>query len=372
MKKIIHILAILLTTSHLIAQTFSSIPLAKLETLHSDIVGTDFKLQITLPFDFNPQEKKYPILYYLDAYTYSGGMNELAKVEMIKNNFEQFVMVGISYEANPLVYPKLRERDYIPPINEMDTIHRGDKFLAFIKTELIPYMESNYGIDSNDRGLLGYSLSGLFTTWVLKKEPNLFNRLAIISPSLWYGKDEFILDNAEFLTNVKNAQNLKVFIAYGSLERDGLIALSTKLYESLKTNNNIEVTKVIFEGETHSSVWYAATTRALYTLYEEPFKALVKKAMDYYHAKKFNEALDNFELVFEKYPNKVNERNKYNIACIYALKGDSDNAFKYLQMLVDSKVDRYEHTLNDSDLNSLHNDIRWIPLINALKKGDKK
>ena len=234
MKKIIISLAILFTAPLLFAQ-MTSIPIAKLETLHSTIVGEDYKLQISLPFPFDPENNKYPVLIYLDAFMTSGGMNELAKSNMLFNNFEQFVMVGISYNINPTIRgqgSELRERDLIPPINKMDTIHGGDKFLSFIKTELIPYMETNYGTDPNDRGLLGHSYGGLFTTWAFKEEPELFNRLAILSPSLWYGGDDFILENLDFLKNVKNTQNLKIFISYGSLEDSHFGESSTKLYDA--------------------------------------------------------------------------------------------------------------------------------------------
>ena len=77
---------------------------------------------------------------------------------------------------------------------------------------------------------------------------------------------------------MKNTQNLKVFISYGSLESPHFGESSTKLYDVLKTNNNIQVSKVIFEDEDHGSVWNAATTRAFFTLYGDPFKALIKES----------------------------------------------------------------------------------------------
>ncbi|MFT4683900.1 MAG: putative alpha/beta superfamily hydrolase [Flavobacteriales bacterium] len=318
----------------------TSIPIAKLETLHSTIVGEDYKLQISLPFPFDPENNKYPVLIYLDAFMTSEGMNELAKSNMLFNNFEQFVRVGISYNINPTIRgqgSELRERDLIPPINKMDTNHGGDKFLSFIKTELIPYMATNYGTDPNDRGLLGHSYGGLFTTWAFKEEPELFNRLAILSPSLWYGGDDFILESPDFLKNAKKVQNLKVFISYGSLESAHFRESNTKLYDALKTNNNIQVLKVIFEDEDHGTVWNAATTRALFTLYEDPFKVLIKKAKKFNDSKDYKQALESYELAFKKHSKQTDKGDKYNIACIYALTGDTDNAFKFLQMLIDSK-----------------------------------
>jgi predicted alpha/beta superfamily hydrolase len=188
MNKTILSFALLLITSYLVAQKTSGIPLAKQVTLHSEIVGDDYSLQVTLPYPFKPYEKKYPVLFYLDAFGKSAGMNELVKSKMYSRSFQQFVMVGISYNTNLRAYGKLRSRDYIPPMNDMDSINGGSNFLNFIKDELIPYCETNYSTDPNDRGLLGHSLGGLFTAWAFKKEPDLFNKLAILSPSLQYGQ----------------------------------------------------------------------------------------------------------------------------------------------------------------------------------------
>jgi predicted alpha/beta superfamily hydrolase len=141
MNKTILSFALLLITSYLVAQKTSGIPLAKQVTLHSEIVGDDYSLQVTLPYPFKPYEKKYPVLFYLDAFGKSAGMNELVKSKMYSRSFQQFVMVGISYNTNLRAYGKLRSRDYIPPMNDMDSINGGSNFLNFIKDELIPYCE---------------------------------------------------------------------------------------------------------------------------------------------------------------------------------------------------------------------------------------
>lgn len=112
--------------------TMSSIPAPSLETLHSDLVGEDYQLLITLPIGFSPDKKKYPVLYYLDALGTSGMMNELARAKMWSGSFDPIILVGISYETNPLIYGKLRERDYMPPINISDSLKGGDEFLQFI------------------------------------------------------------------------------------------------------------------------------------------------------------------------------------------------------------------------------------------------
>jgi predicted alpha/beta superfamily hydrolase len=238
-------------------------------------------------------------------------------------------MVGISYNTNPFDYAKLRERDYIPPNSTSDNEHRGDNFLNFIKTELIPYMETTYGTDPDDRGLLGFSYGGLFTTWVLKQEPKLFNKLAILSPSLQYG-DGFLIKDSELINNISNLNDLDVFLSFGSLEGSDFINYGNDLHELLKKNKKIHVKKVIFQDESHGSVWNAATTRAILTLYGNKYKALLQEAYAFYEAKEFVKSLESYELAIISYPAEADNDDKYDLACLYALTVDPDNAFKYL------------------------------------------
>lgn len=368
-KTIFTVTTILLSVLHLNAQyKMTGVPPVKQDIIHSDIVGEDYYLQITLPLTFNPTENKYPVLFYLDAYGTSAGMNELAKRQMFAKNFNDVVLVGISYNTNPMNYNNLRTRDYSPPINSGDTKHGGDKFLEFIKLELIPYIESNYGTDPNDRGLMGASAGGLFAAWSFKQEPELFNKLAMISPALWYGGNDFILENHAFLENVKEAKDLQVFMSYGSLEGKEFISFGDKLYHSFKTNENILIEKVIFENEDHGSVINAASTRALYTFYQDQFKASVKKVDYLYYDKEYGKALKGYELIISKFPKEIDDGNKYDIACLYALTGDTDSAFRYLSQLDPNYRDWPEKMNRDTDLLSLHQDSRWKPLLDSLKK----
>ncbi len=369
MKKIILPFTILFITLNLNAQyLMTGVPGVQQDTLQSTVNGENYYLQLTLPFPFDPVNNKYSVLYYLDAFSSTAGLNELAKSKMFSRDFDPFIMVGISYNTNPMVYGNLRKRDYMPPVNAEDTEHGGDKFLEFIKSELIPYMESNYGADPNDRGLMGFSLGGLFTIWTIKQEPNLFNKLAILSPSLMYGGNDFILENPDFLENINDIENLNVFLSYGSLEGYDFVSLGDKLHNIFKLNKNIQIEKVIFKDEDHGSVWNAASSRALHSLYQDPFKASVKRVDNLYYSKEYKKALEAYQLVFEKFPDRIDDGNKYDLACLFALTGDSDSAFEYLNKLDIVYRDWPEKMNRDTDLSSLHKDKRWDSLLESLKR----
>lgn len=371
MKNLLFCLILCFSISQLTAQTMSSIPLAKLETLHSDIVGEDYKLHITLPFGHDPKgDKKYPVFYYLDAWGSSGTVNEMALGLMWFKTIDPVIFVGISYETNPFTIGKLRKRDYQPPLNDMDKEHGGEKFLQFIKTELTPFIEKNYAADPSDRGLMGGSLGGLFCTYALKKEPQLFNRLVITSPSLWYGK-EFLLKDSELLENIKNANGLKVFVAVGSLEHKNMISHTNQLFDLIKTNKNIQSKKVIFEEEDHGSVGLPATSRGIRFLYKNKFKAFKEVAFIHYNKKEYDKGLENLKLAFEVAPEEVDESDRYNISCFYALVNDTEKAFYYLNMIVDKKYKDYKQIKKDEDFINLYSDKRWGKILAGVKNNEE-
>ena len=129
----------------------------------------------------------------------------------------------------------------------------------------MPYVEQNYPADSTDRGFFGYSLGGLFATWVLKEDPMLFKRIGIGSPSVAH-KDYLLLKNPTLLNNISIIQDLKVFVEYGTLESERQKFGAEAIYELLNANENIEVTKYIVDGS-HLSATPETWLKALTYLY---------------------------------------------------------------------------------------------------------
>ncbi len=90
-----------------------------------------------------------------------------------------------------------RIRDLVPPTpedvieespeweNAQITDPNSDAMIQFLKEQLIPYAEENYGPFFH-KVLFGYSLGGIFTLQTLMSEPELFDSYIAGSPSLWY------------------------------------------------------------------------------------------------------------------------------------------------------------------------------------------
>jgi Flp pilus assembly protein TadD len=77
-------------------------------------------------------------------------------------------------------------------------------------------------------------------------------------------------------------------------------------------------------------------------------------------ARDFDTALGAFQHAIQ-----LNHRvptSTYNVACVYAVRGDNDNAFAWLQKARDAGFDLRSHLFSDDDLDSLHDDPRWDAL----------
>lgn len=245
----------------------------KVDTLNLAQKNLDYYLLITLPPNYNPHEKKYPVFYYLDAWCNTTTFGEAGLSLMQNNEIRPIILVGISYKTTFDGWLKLRENDFLPPKNNHDTIRGAVQFLEFFKDEIIPFVENKYAIDACDRTLWGYSYGGLFAAWTLKEEPNLFQKYTIASPSLWYG-DKFLLKDSIFLHNIRNAKNIEILVTYASREypfhTDGII----EFYNLLKTNKAIHSELMVFENENHITAGPLTGNKSVYFHHYNRFKRL--------------------------------------------------------------------------------------------------
>jgi len=90
-------------------------------------------------------------------------------------------------------------------------------------------------------------------------------------------------------------------------------------------------------------------------------EVLAAIAMDqgirYLQIKRYERALQEFQKVLESQP--ANETALYNIACAYALMGEPDKAFDYLDRSIAAGFTDADHMEKDDDLKSLRGDPRW-------------
>lgn len=260
-----------------------------------------YQISVALPINYEESKQYYPVLYSLDANGMFGTIAETARLLAMKGEgnltpIPELIVVGIGYPIGgrfDYVDNKYRNLDCTPTatdewlaeknqeqkfkdLPEYSSIPGGgaSEFLQFIQKQLIPFIESKYRVISTDRALLGYSLCGLFTTYVLFQEQRnkLFQRLVISSPSFWWDdKIIFQIEKQYAQTHPKLPLLTRVFISVGSEEGPMMVSDFKEFVNVLKERKyaNLKWESHTFNNEDHYSVVPATISRGLRSIYVE-------------------------------------------------------------------------------------------------------
>jgi len=153
------------------------------DSIYSETLKEKRIIQVILPKKYKAESgEKYEVLYVLDGEWYMEQVPFIYNFAMNSGYVPQsiFVLIPNTY-VNSV---NLRDRDFSPTRINMDPQSGGaDNFHAFLKNELIPYVENKY-LTNGQKSLLGSSFSGLFSVYAFVKEPQLFQSYIASDPNL--------------------------------------------------------------------------------------------------------------------------------------------------------------------------------------------
>ncbi|MDQ0728916.1 alpha/beta hydrolase-fold protein [Microbacterium sp. W4I20] len=232
-----------------------------------------YKISVALPANYSETGKPYRVLYVTDANAEFGMAVETARL-----NAPGTLVVGIGYD-NPgqgfAASGVPRTLDLTPTRIAAADSGGAPEFLSFLRDELVPYVEDEYHVTSDDRALMGHSFGGLFATYALLHNEGLFERFVIACPSIWWD-DRAILDMEQAYSESHDDLDARVFLSVGSLEEttsgfpmtSDMTAFARTLSD--RDYGGLELGAHVFEDETHLSVIGAAFSRGLRFIYAAP------------------------------------------------------------------------------------------------------
>jgi predicted alpha/beta superfamily hydrolase len=236
--------------------------------IHSKFTGRDHELVVVLPASYaNNPSKKYPVLYYLDAYWDTPLLVSTYGNLTFDNVVPEFIMVGLSYPSSAN-YDKERRIDYTLTAVD-DKSGKANLFLEFIQKEVAPLIETKFRGQATDRVLSGNSLGGLFTVAAAYQAPNFFSGFIAISPAAgWDNGALLTLDEAYAKQN--KTLNGRMFLSYGTTEypsfREPIIKLQKQL--AARQYQGFGLLNYSMEGLDHTSVKGDAYVRGLMWVWE--------------------------------------------------------------------------------------------------------
>jgi hypothetical protein len=227
-------------------------------TIKSQAVGEDRTILVGVPSGYERSETRYPVIYMLDAHPpYNSMMAGMVEQQAWGDVMSDAIIVGIQ-NTNRL-------RDMTPTAGDRADGGGAEKFLRFIETDVIPFVDKNYRTESY-RTIAGHSLAGLFVVWAMMERPDAFNAYVAASPYLHWDNN-YLIKRAEESFKKRTEWNKTLFIGLGDEPAyvDAYNAFQ-QLVKRVKPKK-LEFEARLFPDENHGSVVLPAYYAGLRKIY---------------------------------------------------------------------------------------------------------
>jgi predicted alpha/beta superfamily hydrolase len=168
---------------------------------HSKILNNDRNVIVYLPPGYDKdKQRRYSVLYLHDGQNLFDGAtsyiprqewraDEAAEVLIANGKIEPLIIVGV-YNTG-----KDRIDEYTPVADAKYKVGgKADLYGRLLVEELKPFIDKTYRTKKGaaHTGLGGSSLGGLVSMYLGLKYPNVFGRVAVVSPSVWWGNNQIV------------------------------------------------------------------------------------------------------------------------------------------------------------------------------------
>lgn len=178
------------------------------QSFFSSSLGYRINYRVWTPADYDTtRSEPYKVLFITDGHEYAdsrlGATPQVAANLMHEKLIEPIVMVFVSPLNPSNSNENRRQNEYV----------LNAAYSNYLKNELIPKIETDYHVSTtrNDRGILGTSLGGLHSAYVMSTIPDVFGRIGIHSPAFWYREQIFTL-----VSNLITAPD-RIFMSTGTI-----------------------------------------------------------------------------------------------------------------------------------------------------------
>jgi len=193
------------------------------KSFHSKILNNDRDILVYLPPGYESNKKKrYSVLYLNDGQNLFDGatsfipgqewrVDETVQSLIATGQIEPLIVVGI-YNTG-----KDRINEYTPTEDQKFKMGgKADVYGRMLVEELKPFIDTNYQTrkDARHTGLGGSSLGGLVSLYLGLKYSDVFGRLAVMSPSVWFANKQILRE----IEAVRKKPPLRIWVDTGTKE----------------------------------------------------------------------------------------------------------------------------------------------------------
>lgn len=180
-------------------------------------LGRTRRVWVYLPPDYATSEKRYPVLYMHDgqnvfdeATSYAGEWRVDEALDSLHAAGDPGVIVVAVANGE-----QQRINEYSPWRNSRAGGGEGDAYVDFLAHTLKPYVDRTYRTrpGREHTGMLGSSMGGLISLHAALRHPDVFGRVGVFSPSLWFSDSVFVAAR-----NARPAARPRMYFVSGGME----------------------------------------------------------------------------------------------------------------------------------------------------------
>jgi predicted alpha/beta superfamily hydrolase len=229
------------------------------------------RIWVCLPKDYYTSDKTYPVIYMHDAQNlFDPTQNEFGtewEVDQSLSSLQEYgdfgvIVVGIDHAG------KQRVDEFSPWVGKKHGGGDGERYTNFIANTLKPYIDYYFRTKSGREhtGMIGSSMGGFITLYAGLKYQNVFSKLGIFSPSLWFSDEIFT-----FVEQRKMQQDMKIYMMGGKKEGAAMIPNIERMADTL-VKNGFDINKIKLairdDGEHSEKFWCREFPEAYLWLFE--------------------------------------------------------------------------------------------------------
>jgi predicted alpha/beta superfamily hydrolase len=215
------------------------------------------KIWALLPHDYDNSSESYPVMYLQDAQNLFNETAEFGNWEIDKK-----LAVMSEYKIGKIIIIAIEhaEEDRIKEYNVGKTVlgkGQGKKYIRFVTDTLKPYVDSHFRTKKEREftGIGGSSMGGLVSIFSGLRNPEVYGKLMIFSPSLW------VVPELKIDPKKANTADTKVYLYAGGDESKTMIEHVNKFQNDLissefvkeKSNINLSINRQGKHSETYWS-----------------------------------------------------------------------------------------------------------------------
>jgi predicted alpha/beta superfamily hydrolase len=235
-------------------------------SFRSGFLSKERDVVVYLPPGYEDDDaRRYPVLYLQDGQNLFDGatsfifgqywrVGETADALITAGAVEPLIIVGI-YNAG-----EHRIDEYTPTRDGRRKIGgQADLYGRFLVEELKPFIDSQHRTltDAANTGLGGSSLGGLVSLHLGIKHPNVFGKLAVLSPSIWWNRRMILLR----VRGLEAKADLRIWIDVGTAEGEQTVRDAAMLRDALVARGwvpDLDLKYLEAEGAGHNELAWAA------------------------------------------------------------------------------------------------------------------